>query len=131
MKALLVFIVLVSLSANAKSIPSLFECHVEVRSDIRTGTYNVENTRQTGIDARRTAKLLAASGARVEKNLDILGVKRYETIISNKVLSVNGSEINSCEGVYTASAKKICTVSSDKAVCETFCQIDWRGQDCR
>lgn len=131
MKAFLALIVLVSVSAQAKSIPSLSECHVEVRSDIRTGTFKVESSRLSGNEAVRAAKLLRASGARLEKNLDVLGVMRYETLTSNKTLSVNGTEINSCEGVYTATASKICTASSEKTICETFCHIDWRGQDCR
>lgn len=131
MKALIAVLLLTSVSAYAKSIPSIAECNVASRSTVNTGTYNIENTRISGKVALKKVNLLKAKKASVESELDILGVKRYETITKNKLLSSNGVEVNSCEGVYYATVADICTVASEKAVCETFCKIEWRGEDCR
>lgn len=131
MKALLALVLLTCGVAQAASIPSLADCNVADRSTVNTGTYSVANTRVSGKAALGLVNVLKSQNASVQSDLDILGVKRYETVSKNTLVDSNGLEVNSCEGVYYATVSNICTVAAEKAVCETFCKIEWRGEDCR
>lgn len=131
MKALLALVLLTCGVAQAKSIPSLDDCKVTDRSKIWTGNYTVENTRTTGKAAVKMANSLKAKKASVDSTSDVLGVKRFETIELETVLEANGTEVNSCEGVYYAVKAEVCTVDASQAACETICKIRWNGEDCR
>lgn len=131
MKLLLVFTLLTIGAAQAGSIPSIADCKVTDRAKIWTGTVKVENTRVINQGARARASLLLTKGAEVETTKDILGIPRYETVELRTVLEKNGTNVDSCEGVYYAVKSEICTVDSNKSACETFCKIEWLGEDCR
>jgi hypothetical protein len=131
MKALLALVLLTCGIAQAKSIPSLDDCKVTDRSKVWTGNYTIENTRTTGKEASKLANSLKAKNASVEVTQDVLGVNRFQTIELQTVLEANGTEVNSCEGVYYAIKSEICTVDAVQAACETVCKITWNGEDCR
>lgn len=131
MKAILALVLLTCGVAQAKSIPSLENCNVNERSTVSTGTYTVENTRITGKAAVRLSQTLKAKKASVTNTSDVLGVNRFQTIELQTVLDTNGTEVNSCEGVYSAIKANVCTVDASVAVCETICKIVWNGEDCR
>jgi hypothetical protein len=131
MKALLALVLLTCGVAQAKSIPSLDDCKVTERSKIWTGNYTVDNTRTVGKVAAKLSNTLKAKRASVEVTSDVLGVKRFETVELETVLEANGTEVNSCEGVYYAIKSETCTVDASQAACETICKIKWNGEDCR
>lgn len=131
MKLLLTIALLTAGVAQAKSIPSLAECTVASRSTLWTGTTKVENTRITGQAAKNKAMKLSSAGASITPTVDVLGVTRFRTVELRTVLETNGTEVNSCEGVYYAVKSETCTADSAQTVCETFCKIEWLGEDCR
>lgn len=131
MKALLALALLTCGVAQAKSIPSISDCNVDSRSTISTGNYTVENTRITGKAALILSNTLKAKKASVTNTSDVLGVNRFQTVELQTVLDTNGTEVNSCEGVYSAIKASVCTVDASVAVCETICKITWNGEDCR
>lgn len=131
MKAILALVLLTCGVAHATSIPSIKDCTVTDRSKIWTGTVNVENTKLTGEAALKRVRLLVSKGADIEVSKDILGVVRYSTVEMRTVLETNGTNVDSCEGVYYAVKSETCTYDSAKQACETFCKIEWLGEDCR
>lgn len=131
MKLLITFTLFTAGVAHAGSIPSIADCKVTDRSKIWTGTVKVENTRVTGKAARARAGLLLSMGAEIESTRDILGVNRYSTIELRTVLEKNGTDVDSCEGVYFAVKSETCTYDASQAACETFCKVEWLGEDCR
>lgn len=131
MKALLALVLFTCGVAQAKSIPSIEHCQVNERSTIFTGNYTVENTRISGKAAVILSNTLRAKKASVTNTSDVLGVNRFQTVELQTVLDTNGTEADSCEGVYSAIKANVCTVDASVAVCETICKIVWNGVDCR
>lgn len=130
MKVLMAALVFGMVSAQASSIKSIDECSVKLaRKYYRS--LKLENSRISGSEAlNMTKSLMDKSETTVEVEKDVLGVQRYQVITHREVLESSG-DIEMCSGLYTAAKVDICTINNAQdAACETFCKIDWQGQNC-
>ena len=125
----------VTLANTNDPIGSPEECRSSLgRTYQGTGTYPVAGSRLDPVASTVHAALLFRLGAEVRIENDELGVPRYRTILTRRVMEQTGDASDACVGITTATLVELCTTeveSSLEAACETFCQVDWQGQDCR
>lgn len=131
MKALIFALALSVSFAQAATIKSMNECKVGLYTKTWKDTFTLEGSRVEGKIAQKISSVLLSRGASSQIVTDVLGVARYSVIQSQSVLDQVGTDVNSCEGVYTASEVVTCTVDPMTSVCETSCSIKWQGMDCR
>lgn len=131
MKLLLISLFMISFS-HASTISSLDECTVALyKSNPWKHSYVLKGSRLEGESARIEIRSLLSENASLRTVVDELGVKRYQVIQMKSVLDRKGNDIDSCEGVYSASRVNTCTVDAKLAVCEISCELKWQGMDCR
>lgn len=117
--------------AFAGELRSIEECRTDLfKSNSKERVYVIEGSRKTGLGANRLVNRIRQNNGRVTEHKDLLGVKRYEVFTLRNILEREG-QIDSCRGLITATELKVCTSVSNNSTCETRCELNWVGPDCR
>lgn len=131
MKLLLIALMMIG-TANASTINSLNECTVDLyKSNPWKTSYIVKGSRTKGLAARSNIRMLLSENAALKTVKDELGVSRYTLTQKKSLLDQVGKDAQTCGGIYRAMKVETCTADSQTAVCETSCELSWRGMDCR
>lgn len=125
----------VTLAETRDTIGSADACRTSLtRTHQGLGFYPISLSRLSSSTAALRAASLLRLGAEVSITRDSLGVERYRTVTAKQQMEVSGDASDACTGLTTASLVEVCTTDLEGlliAACETFCQVEWQGQDCR
>lgn len=130
--ALMAFVCM-SVANAATTIESIDQCTVALyKSNPWQKSYVVEGSRKTGLGANRTVNQIRRNGATEVVNKDVLGIARYKTLTLRTILETEGNaKKDPCRGMISASEVTVCTADGNDSTCETRCDLNWIGNDCR